>query len=167
MAGGNDLAGICDLTFAAEDAIFSVNEARALSINHLFGLWPLLIGMKRTKELFFTGGFVTGKEAAEMGMINRAFPADRLDAEVEQFARKMARIPRDLLHSHKAAINRWFEIMGLDAMVKSTAEWDTIASDNPARDAWAEIMRQKGLHAAIEWRDGPFADDFRGRFKKQ
>lgn len=48
MAGANDLAGVCDLTIAAEDAIFSVNEARVLGINHLMGLWPLLIGMKKT-----------------------------------------------------------------------------------------------------------------------
>ncbi|MEE9285848.1 MAG: enoyl-CoA hydratase-related protein [Dehalococcoidia bacterium] len=163
MAGGNDLAGVCDLTFAAEDAIFSVNESRALGINHLFGMWPLLIGMKKTKELFFTGGFLTGKEAEELGLINRAFPADRLEEEVEKFAAKMAMLPNELLHSHKHAINRWFEIMGLDAMVKSTAEWDIIAAKNPNNAAWAEISRAQGVRAAIEWRDAPFHDDFRKR----
>ncbi|MCH7553376.1 MAG: enoyl-CoA hydratase/isomerase family protein [Chloroflexi bacterium] len=163
MAGGNDLAGICDLTFAAEDAIFSVNEARALGINHLFGLWPLLLGIQKTKELFFTGGFITGKEAEELGLVNRAFPADKL--EEEAFARKMSMLPVDLLHAHKHAINRWYEIMGIDAMVKSTGEWDVLAANNPNRQKWMEILQEKGLGAAIDWRDSPFQDGFKRQKK--
>ena len=118
MAGANDLAGVCDLTIAAEDTIFSVNEARVLGINHLLGLWPLLIGMKKTKELFFVGGWVTGREAAELGMVNKAVPFEELEEETEAMAQRVAMAPAELLQSIKRGVNRWYEIMGLDAMVR-------------------------------------------------
>ncbi len=158
MAGANDLAGVCDLTVASEDAIFSVNEARVLGMNHLLGLWPLLLGMKKTKELFFTGGYVTGKEAAELGMVNKAVPFERLDAEVEDLAQRVAMAPAELLHSIKQGINRWYEIMGLDTMVRSTGEWDGLGSMNPKLREWGELVQTKGLRAALDWRDGPYGD---------
>ena len=158
MAGANDLAGVCDLTLAAEDTIFSVNESRVLGTNHLLGLWPLLIGMKKTKELFFTGGYVTGTEAAELGMINRAVPYERLDEETEALARRVAMAPAELLHSIKQGVNRWYEIMGLDTMVRSTAEWDGLGSQNPKIAEWARIVESEGVRAALDWRDGPYGD---------
>ncbi len=158
MAGANDLAGVCDLTVAAEDAIFSVNEARVLGTNHLLGLWPLLIGMKKTKELFFTGGYVTGKEAVELGMVNRAVPFERLEDEVETLAQRVAMAPIELLQSIKQGVNHWYEIMGLDAMVRATAEWDGLASKNPKIEKWAEIAEAQGIRAALDWRDVPYGD---------
>ncbi len=56
--------------------------------------------------------------------------------------------------------------MGLDAMVKSTGEWDIIAANNPNRQKWAEVMQEKGLGAAIDWRDGPFQDEFPRKKKR-
>ena len=70
-------------------------------------------------------------------------------------------LPVDLLQAHKHAINRWYEIMGIDALVKSTGEWDILAANNTNRQKWAEIMQEKGLGAAIDWRDGPFQDGFK------
>lgn len=158
MAGANDLAGVCDLTIAAEDAIFSVNESRVLGTNHLLGLWPLLIGMKKTKELFLTGGYVTGREAAELGMVNRAVPFEDLEQETEALARRVAMAPDELLFSIKQGINRWFEIMGLDAMARATTEWDGLASKNPKLEQWAEIVQSQGVTAALDWRDRPYGD---------
>jgi len=158
MAGANDLAGVCDLTIAAEDAIFSVNESRVLGTNHLLGLWPLLIGMKKTKELFFTGGYVTGKQAAELGMVNLAVPVERLEEETEALARRIAQAPEELLYAIKQGVNRWYEIMGLDSMVRATAEWDGLASMNPKMERWMELVRTQGVRAALDWRDKPYGD---------
>lgn len=158
MAGANDLAGVCDITVAAEDAIFSVNESRVLGTNHLLGLWPLLIGMKKTKELFFTGGYVTGKEAAELGMVNRAVPFEDLERETDLLARRIAMSPDELLFSIKQGVNRWYEIMGLEAMVRATTEWDALGSQNPKLAEWAERVQSGGVRAALDWRDKPYGD---------
>lgn len=158
MAGANDLAGICDVTIAAEDTIFSVNESRVLGMNHLLGLWPLLIGMKKTKELFLAGGYVTGKEAEELGMVNKVVPYEALEAEVEAYAQRVAMAPSELLQSIKFGINRWYEIMGLESMARATAEWDTLGSKNPKIAEWGKIVQAEGVAAALDWRDIPYGD---------
>ena len=74
LAGGGELAGMCDLIFCAEDAQFGHPAGRALGIPPTLGLWPVKIGMLKSKELLFTGDTIDGKEAERIGMVNRALP---------------------------------------------------------------------------------------------
>jgi enoyl-CoA hydratase/carnithine racemase len=104
LAGGCGLAATCDLTIASEDATFGVTEIKV-------GLYPMvisapifrLIGRKRGLELFFTGEMFSAKEAAEMGLINRAVPRERLDEEVLALANKMAALSPAVLRLGKDA----------------------------------------------------------------
>ena len=80
VAGGLDLAGVLDIVFTAEDATFGQPEARTMGEIHMFGMWPVHLGMRKTKEWLFTGDSMTGIEAAELGLANRAVPADEVEA---------------------------------------------------------------------------------------
>jgi enoyl-CoA hydratase len=53
-------------------------------------IWPQLIGFARAKEFLFTGDKINAVRASEIGLINRAVPADKLDAEVDAFADRLA-----------------------------------------------------------------------------
>ncbi len=158
LAGGGELAGMCDLIFCAEDARFGHPAGRALGIPPTLGLWPVKIGMLKSKELLFTGDTIDGKEAERIGMVNRALPAAELDGFVRRFAERVAQVPLDALTVHKHVVNRWFEVMGLRTGAAEGAEFDAIYHETPAAAEFARIARERGLKAALEWRDTPFGD---------
>jgi enoyl-CoA hydratase len=158
LAGGGELAGMCDLIFCAEDARFGHPAGRALGIPPTLGLWPVKIGMLKSKELLFTGDTIDGKEAERIGMVNRALPAAELDGFVRGFAQRVAQVPLDALTVHKHVVNRWFEIMGLRTGAAEGAEFDAIYHETPAAAEFSRIAREQGLKAALEWRDTKFGD---------
>ncbi|MDA0365516.1 MAG: enoyl-CoA hydratase-related protein [Chloroflexi bacterium] len=158
LAGGGELIGACDIVFAAEDARFGHPAARALGIPPTLGMWPVKIGMLKTKELLFTGDMIDGNEAAAMGMINRAMPAERLDEEMMAFCRRVAQQPLDALSVHKHSTNRWFEIAGLRTAAYEGAEFDAIYHETAAAKEFARIAQARGLKEALAWRDAPFGD---------
>ena len=158
LAGGGELAGMCDLIFCAEDARFGHPAGRALGIPPTLGLWPVKIGMLKSKELLFTGDTIDGREAERIGMVNKALPPEELDGFVRAFAQRVAQVPLDALTVHKHVVNRWFEIMGLRTGAAEGAEFDAIYHETPAAAEFARIAREQGLKAALEWRDNPFGD---------
>lgn len=162
LAGGNELVGACDIVFAAEDAQFGHPASRALGIPPTLGMWPFKIGLLRTKELLFTGDLVDGRMAAQIGMVNRAVPADRLDEETMAFCQRVAKTPLDALTVHKHVANRWWETAGLRLAAAEGADFDAIYHETGAAKEFSRIAREQGLKAALAWRDAPFADEGAG-----
>lgn len=105
LAGGCGLAATCDLTIASEDASLGVTEIKV-------GLFPMvisapifrLIGRKRGFELFFTGEMLSAREAADIGLINRAVPKERFEDEVMGLANKLAALSPTVLRLGKDAL---------------------------------------------------------------
>jgi enoyl-CoA hydratase/carnithine racemase len=91
LAGGLGLVVACDVSIAADDAQLGTPEINV-------GLWPMMImatifrnvPRKRGLELIMTGDKISAAQAAEMGLITRAVPKDRLQAEVDALAEKLA-----------------------------------------------------------------------------
>ena len=81
LAGGGEMIGACDIVFAAQDARFGHPAGRAIGIPPTLGMWPIKIGLLKTKELLFSGDTIDGVEAERLGMINRALPLDELDEQ--------------------------------------------------------------------------------------
>ena len=63
-----------------------------------------------------------------------------------------------LLTLHKAAVNRFYEIMGLRAAEQSATDLDVIAHQTPAVKQWSVASRGKGLKAALKERDSKFEE---------
>jgi enoyl-CoA hydratase/carnithine racemase len=156
LAGATELAGHCDLVFAAEDAQFGHPAGRTLGVIPSLSMWPYLIGMRRTKEFLFTGDSMTAAQALEYGLVNRVVPADRLEDEVLAYARRVAKVPVDMLTLHKAATNRFFEMMGIYAAEQSASEFDAIAHQTPTAKNEVRKMREQGLKTALLERDRSF-----------
>jgi enoyl-CoA hydratase/carnithine racemase len=68
---------------------------------------PLLIGPQMTKELLLTSRYISGREAADMGMVNRSVPAAELDAAVDKLAAEFAAQPTYAARATKAIVNRF------------------------------------------------------------
>ena len=107
VGGGNVLQMVCDLTIAADTAIFRQVGPMVGSFDAGYGTWYLedLVGRKRAKDIWFRNPKITAAEAAEMGLINKVVPA----AELKDATRKMALEIADrgplALASLKAAFN--------------------------------------------------------------
>lgn len=107
---GLELAMQCDLVYAAEDARMCWRPISGSG--RYMHMWPWLIGVRRTKELLFTGRYIEGTEAAEVGMINKALPADELEAHVQATAEQISKVPLDFLALEKQATNKAYDLMG-------------------------------------------------------
>lgn len=156
LAGATELAGHCDIVFAADDAQFGHPAGRTLGVIPSLSMWPYLIGMRRTKEFLFTGDSITAAQALEFGLVNRVVPRERLDQETLAYARRVCRVPVDMLTLHKAATNRFFELMGIYAAEQSASEFDAIAHQTPTAKNEVKKMRERGLKATLEERDATF-----------
>jgi enoyl-CoA hydratase len=156
LAGGTELAGHCDIVFAADDAQFGHPAGRTLGVIPTLSMWPYLMGMRKTKEYLFTGDSITAAEALEYGLVNRVYPRGRLDEETLAYARRVAMIPADLLTLHKAATNRFFELMGIYAAEQSASEFDVIAHQTATAKTEVRRMRELGLKKALDARDESF-----------
>jgi enoyl-CoA hydratase len=156
IAGANELAGHCDVMFAAEDAIFGNQAGRVLGVLPTLAMWPLLMGPRRAKEYFFTGDTFTGVQAHRWGLVNKIFPREKLEAATLEYACRFALVPLELLTLHKAAVNRFLELSGVRAAAQSSCDLDVIAHQTGAVRDWLRLCREKGLREALEERDRPF-----------
>ncbi len=154
LAMGSVLALMCDITIAAEDARFGPAQA-PLGAGAVAPLWIWLIGVKKSKEIFFpTGVMIDGKEAERIGLINRAVPAERLEEAVNRLAEKIAETPLELLTLQKLVANRVQELMGLRTAVLMGAEMDAMAHVTGAVTAFNQLTRDLGLKDALaRWRE--------------
>ena len=158
VAGGLDLIGVCDIVFCAEDARLGQPEARAMGEIHTFGLWPVHLGMRKTKEWLLTGDNMTGAEAAEQGLVNRAVPRDEVEAVARAYAERVSHVPLDAIYSHKEVTNRWFETMGIVAAMAAANDLDAMGIAGPGMDDFTAVWRQGGVRPAVRMRDKPFSD---------
>ena len=167
IAGGCELAMMADLVVAAEDAQLGHPGLRGLGTSRTGVIWPLVIGMRKAKELYYTGDNVTGTEAERMGMINYAWPADELEERTISFADRIANLSADHLAILKLSMNRFYENMGIYSSVRSSTDLDAAAQMTEQSYAWQDKVREamtsgRGLKEAFEWRDGPYREQ---RFK--
>ena len=70
-------------------------------------IWPLLVGPQRAKELLMTGKLLSGSEAAAMGLVNRAVPADQVLDDARATAKQFMRAPKWAVRWTKLTINKW------------------------------------------------------------
>ena len=80
---------------------------------YLSGMWIYRLGLTRTKLHALTGRPLSGREAADVGLINEAVPFAELEATVAALAAELAAIPSSQLAAMKLIVNQAYENMGL------------------------------------------------------
>ncbi|MCH7907586.1 MAG: enoyl-CoA hydratase/isomerase family protein [Chloroflexi bacterium] len=158
IAGGCELAMMADLVTAADDAQLGHPGLRGMGTSRTGVIWPLVMGMRKAKELYLTGDPVTGVEAEEMGMINYAWPGDELDDRTIALADRIANMSADHLAILKLNMNRFYENMGIYSSVRSSTDLDAAGQFTDHSYAWQDTMREGGFRKAVAWRDGPYGD---------
>ena len=107
VGGGNVLQMVCDLTIAAESAVFRQVGPMMGSFDAGYGTWYLedLVGKKRAKEIWYTNRRIPAAEALEMGLINRVVPDAELAGRTRDYALEVAERGSFALASIKGAFN--------------------------------------------------------------
>lgn len=157
LAGGTDIAMLCDMIIAAESATFGFPPARDLGAlpNNM---WLYNVGPQWAKRLTLTGDTVTGAEAQEIGLILKAVPEDLLEQEVEGLAARMAHIDPDLLSANKRIINMGLELMGARTLQRMASENDVRGHNTRAANEYRRSVKEHGLKATLRARDAKFGD---------
>jgi enoyl-CoA hydratase len=157
LAGGTDLALLCDIVVAADDTVIGFPPVRAMGSPPAH-MWTYLVGPQWAKYFLLTGDSVSGAKAAEIGLIWKAVSPDQLETEVETLASKMERIDVELLAPNKRIVNVALEMMGARTIQRMAAENDARAHLAPAVREFGRIAMTEGLKAALAWRDNKFGD---------
>jgi enoyl-CoA hydratase len=157
LAGGTDIALLSDMIIAADDAQIGFPPARdfgALPNN----MWLYNCGPQWAKRLMLTGDLITGNDAAKIGVVMKAVPADVLDREVDGLLDRLALIDPDLLAANKRVINLGLELMGARTLQRLAAEIDARGHVAPGAREFARSLRELGVREAVRARDAKFPD---------
>ena len=157
LGGGSDFALCADLVIASEDARIGTPYSRMWGA-YLSGMWLYRLGLTKAKEYALTGKPLSGVEAAEVELINRAVPFDRLEAEVAETARRLASIPASQLAAMKLVVNHAYENMGLASTQTLGPILDGLMRNTPDAKRFIDLAAAEGVPSAVARRDGPFGD---------
>jgi enoyl-CoA hydratase len=157
LAGGTELASVCDFRIVAEDAKIGYPPVRAMTTPDMMWM-PWLLPMSKAREFAYLGDSMSGAEAAQWGWATRAVPQEDLAATVEWYGKRLALIDRDMLFYSKRAVNRAYEVMGIRTAIEVGADIQALSAVRPTGGMFGKISRNYGLKEALDWRDGPFGD---------
>ena len=149
LAGGFEMMMAADLVITAEDARIGDQHINV----GLFGgggcvyRLALLVGMRRTKEIVLMGKRLSGKEAAEIGLVNLAVPADKLDSTVAEWAAELASKSPVAMRLSKWYVNR---VSMLDANTRLELAMMYSLIDATSED------KEEGMRAFLEKRKPVF-----------
>ncbi|MEO6717017.1 MAG: crotonase/enoyl-CoA hydratase family protein [Novosphingobium sp.] len=157
LAGGTDIALMCDMVLAADDAKIGFPAVRANGTPPI-NLWFYHIGPQWTKRMLMTGDLLRGRDAARVGLVLESHPAKELDAAADELVRRVSRIDAELLSAQKRVVNMAMELSGARTLQRFAGEMDAWAhlSVGPRRTKFRADMKELGLKEAVRNRDEPF-----------
>jgi len=158
LGGGCELTMFCDITIAADNALFGEPEIRFSNVGPAI-IMPWMIGYKKARELLYFGDMIDAETAERLGMVNHVVPLKELEAFTMNFAKRMTLIAPEALEKTKLAINRGADCKGFRNAMQ--AGLDIVAPIYAAKTEvglkFTEIRLKDGLPAALKWRRDQFA----------
>lgn len=153
IGGGNVLQVVCDLTVAADTAVFGQVGPRVGSVDAGFGTAYLarIVGEKKAREMWYLCRRYSAREALEMGLVNAVVPEKDLDAEVDKWCGEILEKSPTALKMAKYSFNADTDnIFGISRMGLSSLELFHLTEES-----------KEGVDAFVEKRDVDF-----GKFRK-
>jgi enoyl-CoA hydratase len=157
LGGGSDFALSADLVIASEDARIGTPYSRMWGA-YLSGMWIYRLGLTKAKEHALLGRPLSGREAADIELINEAVPFAELEATVATRAAELAAIPASQLAAMKLVVNHAYENMGLASTQTLGPILDGLMRNTPDALSFIELAEREGVGAAARKRDAAFGD---------
>ena len=164
LAGGGQLACHCDITIAADNALFGYPPVRYASMMMPM-VWPELVGMKKAKLMAFTGSMITADDALRHGLVSDVVPADDLDEHVWQLANTIAKLPPASTKLNKKAINFYYDRQGLfEAMEYASNLTAVTYSSSPEELPHGlqdvnRVTAEQGMRAGFQYMNDRFIEE--------
>ena len=163
LAGALATASYCDLCVCSDDALFGYPWIRQGG-PELACIWPWILGIRKTKELLFTGNLINAQEALRLGLVNRVVPRDKLDEEVTKLAQTISKVGVVANQYSKRLVNMAYELMGIRSTLERSYELEAVcnsasAESYPERAEFSRIENEKGLTEALRWSRDRFAEE--------
>ena len=107
IGGGHVLHVCCDLTIAADNAVFGQTGPKVGSFDGGYGSWLLAstVGLKKAREIWYLCRQYSAPQALEMGLVNAVVPVDKLEEETVAWARELLAKSPLALRMLKGALN--------------------------------------------------------------
>ncbi|ADI25663.1 1,4-dihydroxy-2-naphthoyl-CoA synthase [Geobacillus sp. G4] len=107
IGGGHVLHVVCDLTIAADNAIFGQTGPKVGSFDGGYGAGYLarIVGHKKAREIWYLCRQYTAQEALEMGLVNKVVPLEQLEEETVKWAQEILEKSPTAIRFLKAAFN--------------------------------------------------------------
>ena len=158
LAGAFELAMACDITIASEDAVFGEPELK-FGAGIVTLLLPWMTSPKHAKRIILSADDrIPAAEALAMGLVSRVVaPGTQLEAALRT-ARGIALMDPQLVMQTKKALNRTYDIQGLQTALRMALDIDHMIESHgsPDKRAFMDIARERGMREAIAWRDARF-----------
>ncbi|KRG16113.1 1,4-dihydroxy-2-naphthoyl-CoA synthase [Lederbergia galactosidilytica] len=142
IGGGHVLHVVCDLTIAADNAVFGQTGPNVGSFDAGYGSGYLarIVGHKKAKEIWFLCRQYNAQEALDMGLVNTVVPLDQLEAETVKWCEEMLEKSPTALRFLKAAFNADTDgLAGLQQLAgDATLLYYTTDEAKEGRDAFKE-----------------------------
>jgi enoyl-CoA hydratase/carnithine racemase len=157
LGGGCELSLFCDVTIAADDALFGEPEILFSQVGPAI-IMSLTIGHKRARELIYLGEKVNAATALNLGIVNRVVPAAELEEATMKYAKRMTLIAPEALAAAKLAISRGAEAQGFNNALNTGVDIfaPLYAATTEVGRQFEEIRAKDGLKAALQWRKRQF-----------
>lgn len=151
LAGGSDLALVCDLTIASERAELGYPGIRLSAFPPTL-VYPFVMGsIKHAREMLYSGKRIGAEEAARMGMVNRTVPHDSLLDEAWAEVEEIRKVPPLAVRLAKHTLNDVMADHGFDPTHKHAEFVDALAHQTDSGKRFVEIRDEEGVDAAIRW----------------
>jgi len=162
VAAGSNLALICDVTIAADNATFGEPEIRHFALSPLLLLPYFANNSKAMHYLYYTGDTIGAEEALKLGLVSKVVSQDQLQSEAQRIARRIARVPAYAVQLTKRSIKSAYEMMGFKNAMELHRANDALVIDASQIEEKKKLMgtlMEKGFKAFLELRDGPFRNN--------
>jgi enoyl-CoA hydratase len=157
VGGGSDTALCADIVIASEDAQIGTPYSRIWG-SYLSAMWVYRLGLTKAKEHALTGRPLSGRQAADQGLINRAVPFEQLEETVKREAEQLASIPSSQLAAMKLVVNHAYEQMGLQSTQALGQILDGLMRNTPDAERFIDLASSEGVRAVTNERDALFGD---------
>jgi enoyl-CoA hydratase len=145
LGGGVMVAAMCDIIIASDNASFGNPVIRMAAAGLELLVEPWDVGVRRAKELLFTGRHFDAAEAARIGLVNHVVADDSLDEVVAELAREIAAQPPFALAMLKRSLNQTLDAMGQrTAFEQHFMTHLLVHNSTENHDFFAEVARRGG-----------------------